>query len=133
MKYPYDREYDPYEEEKNKEKYDLIRQVIFSCSSLLNAAKVRTWDEIVDFYFRDISGLKRDKRELQEKHEAIKPEIEDQRNKIEFYIADIKYPFLSSMLPVLDTEVDLKTSIFFHRRFLANPYLNIKIKQKSNS
>ena len=88
---------------------------------------------IVDFYFRDISGLKRDKRELQEKHEAIKPEIEEQRNKIEFYIADIKYPFLGSMLPVLDTEVDLKTSIFFHRRFLANPNLNIKIKQKSNS
>jgi len=133
MKYPYDREYDPYEEETNKEKYNLNRQVIFSCSSLLNAAKVRTWDEIVDFYFRDISGLKRDKRELQEKHEALKPEIKDQRNKIEFYIADMKYPFLGSMLPVLDTEVDLKTSIFFHRRFLANPYLNIKIKQNSSS
>ncbi len=103
MKYPYDREYDPYEEETNKEKYDLIRQVICSCSSLLNAAKVRTRDEIVDFYFRDISGLKRDKRELQEKHEAINPEIKDQRNKIEFYIAEIKYPFLGSMLPVLDT------------------------------
>ncbi len=70
---------------------------------------------------------------MQEKHEAINPEIEEQRNKIEFDIADIKYPFLGSMLPVLDTEVDLKTSIFFHRRFLANPYLNIKIKQKSNS
>ena len=61
MKYPYDREYDPYEEETNKEKYNLIRQVIFSCSSLLNTAKVRTLDEIVDFYFRDISGLKRDR------------------------------------------------------------------------
>jgi hypothetical protein len=51
MKYPCDREYDPYEEEINKEKYNLIRQVIFSCSSLLNAAKVRVWNEIVDFYF----------------------------------------------------------------------------------
>ncbi len=61
MKYPYDREYDPYEEETNKEKYNLIRQVIFSCSSILNEAKVRTEDEIVDFYFRDISGLKRDR------------------------------------------------------------------------
>jgi hypothetical protein len=67
---------------------------------------------------------------LQEKHEAIKPEIEEQRNKIEFDIADIKYPFRGSMLPVLDTEVDLQTSILFYRRFLANPYLNIKIKQK---
>ncbi len=38
MKYPYDREYDPYEKETNKEKYDLIWQVIFSCSSLLNTA-----------------------------------------------------------------------------------------------
>jgi hypothetical protein len=54
MKYPYDRVCDPYEEEINKEKYDLIRQVIFSCSSLLNAAKVRTWDEIVDFFFLEI-------------------------------------------------------------------------------
>ena len=54
MKYPYDREYDPYEEETNKEKYDLIRQVIFSCSSFLNAAKVLTWDEIVDFFFLEI-------------------------------------------------------------------------------
>ena len=61
MKYLYVREYDPYEEETNKEKYDLIRQVIYFCSSLLNAAKVRVWDEIVDFYFRDIAGLKRDR------------------------------------------------------------------------
>ena len=38
MKYPNDREYDPYEEETNKEKYNLIRQVFFSCSSLLNTA-----------------------------------------------------------------------------------------------
>ena len=129
-KYPYDREYDPYVAKINKEKYELIRQVIFSCSSLLNAAKVRTWDEIVDFYFRDISDL--NETELQEKRDAIKPEIKDQRDKIEFYIADIKYPFLGSMLSVLDT-VDLETSISFHRGFLANPYLNIKIKHKSNS
>ena len=73
----------------------------------------------MDFYFRDIFGL--NETELQEKDEAIKPEFEDQRNKIEFYIADIKYPFLGSTLPVLDTEVDLKTSILFYRRFLANP------------
>jgi hypothetical protein len=82
-------------------------------------------------FLRDISGL--NETELQEKRDAIKPEIKDQRDKIEFYIADIKYPFLGSMLSVLDTEVDLETSNFFHRRFLANPYLNIKIKQKSNS
>jgi hypothetical protein len=121
MKYPYDREYDPYEEETNKEKYDLIRQVIFSCSSLLNAAKVRTCDEIVYFYFRDISGL--NEIELQEKHEAIKPEIKDQWNKIEFAIANIKYPFLGSMLPVLDTEVDLKTTIFSSSIFSQTPTL----------
>ena len=54
MKYPYDREYGPYEEETNKEKYDLIRQVIYSCSLLLITAKVRTWDEIVDFFFLEI-------------------------------------------------------------------------------
>ena len=71
----------------------------------------------MDFYFRDISGLKRDKRELQEKHEAIKPEIEEQRNKIEFYIADIKYPFLGIMLPVLDTLKATLSSLFLNKEF----------------
>jgi hypothetical protein len=52
-------------------------------------------------FFRDISGL--NETELQDKREAIKRETKDQWNKIEFYIADIKYPFLGSMLPVLDT------------------------------
>ena len=130
MKYPNDREYDPYEEETNKEKYNLIRQVIFSCSSLLYAARVRIcdffqlWTSILEIF------LVWSETELQEKHEAIKPEIKDQRNKIEFYIAEIKYPFLGSMLPVLDTEVDLKTSIFFIGDFLANPYLIAHFEEK---
>jgi hypothetical protein len=57
--------------------------------------------------FRDISGL--NETELQEKREAIKRETKDQWNKIEFAIADIKYPFLGSMLPVLDT---LKATLY---------------------
>ena len=79
-------------------------------------------------FFRDISGL--NETELQEKHEALKPEIKDQPNKIEFSIANIKYPFLGSMLSVLDTEVDLKTTIFFHRRFSRKPLLYYKNKTK---
>ena len=96
FKYKLSLEYDPYEE-INKEKYD--QTVIFSCTSLLSAAKERTWDEIVKFFFRDISGLNR--TELQEKRETIKRETEDQWNKIVFYIADVKYPFLGCMLPGL--------------------------------
>ena len=80
-------------------------------------------------FFRDISGL--NETELQEKHEALKPEIKDQPNKIEFSIANIKYPFLGSMLPVLDTEVDLKTTIFFHRQFSRKPLLYYKNKTKT--
>ena len=115
MKYPYVREYDPYEEETNKKKYNLIRQVIFSCSSLLNAAKVRNgtkfWTSILEIF------LVWSETELQEKHEAIKPEIKDQRNKIEFYIAEIKYPFLGSMLPLLDTLKATLSSLFLNKEF----------------
>ncbi len=89
MKYPYVREYDPYKEETNKEKYNLIRQVFFSCSSLLDAAGTKMWTSI----FRDISCLREE--ELQEKHETIKPGTLDQRNKIEFYIREMCHTFLA--------------------------------------
>ncbi len=48
---------------------------------------------------------------MQEKHEAIKPEIKEQRNKIEFYIADLKYPFLGLMLPVMFYQSNAKNGI----------------------
>jgi len=54
---------------------------------------------------------------LQEKRETIKPEIKEQRNKIEFYIAEIKYPFLGSMLPVLDTLKATFSSLFLNKEF----------------
>ncbi len=92
----------------------------------MNATKVRTWDKIVDFYFRDISGL--NETELQEKHEAIKPETKDQRNKIEFYIADIKYPFLGSMLPVLDTLKTTLPSLFLNKELFLSNSEHFKIK-----
>ena len=66
-------------------------------------------------FFRDISGL--NEIELQEKHEAIKPEIKDQPNKIEFAIANIKYPFLGSMLSVLDTLKATLSSLSSHKEF----------------
>ncbi len=80
----------------------------------------------MDFYFRDISGL--NETELQEKHDAIKPETKDQRNKIEFYIADIKYPFLGSMLPVLDTLKATLPSLFLNKEFLLSNSEHFKIK-----
>ena len=66
-------------------------------------------------FFRDISGL--NETELQEKREAIKRETKDQWNKIEFAIADIKYPFLGSMLPVLDTLKATLSSLSSHKEF----------------
>jgi hypothetical protein len=65
--------------------------------------------------FRDISGL--NETELQEKREAIKRETKDQWNKIEFAIADIKYLFLGSMLPVLDTLKATMSSLSSHKEF----------------
>ena len=41
---------DSHKEEKHKEKYNLIRQVINYCSSLLNAAKVGTWNFIQEIF-----------------------------------------------------------------------------------
>ena len=46
MKYPYDVEYDPYVEETNKEKYNKTSYLFLQFTF-----EVRTWDEIVDFFF----------------------------------------------------------------------------------
>ena len=80
-------------EENNKKKYNLVKIFTFFSSNLVNSEKVRTWDEIVTFYktkiedqffFRFQNGLKLD--------------LENRLDKVEYDIADYKYPFLSASL-----------------------------------
>jgi GTPase Era involved in 16S rRNA processing len=76
----------------NAEQYDLIRQVIYSRSSHLNASQVKTWQEIVEFYTKSIEN----DQMLNVQTNELKVEIENKLEKIEFDIADLKYPFLVS-------------------------------------
>ena len=76
----------------NAEQYNLIRQVIFSCSSHLNSSQVKSWKEIVEFY----TGAIDNEQVLNDQTNQLKNEIENKLEKIEFDIADLKYPFLVS-------------------------------------
>jgi hypothetical protein len=80
-------------EDTNTEKYDQIREDIYLCESHLDASQVRTWEEIVKFYSTDISSLT--EKEMDEKYNELKKGIKDKLDKIEFDIADVKYPFLN--------------------------------------
>jgi GTP-binding protein EngB required for normal cell division len=91
FKYELFLEDDSYEE-NNEKKYDHIRQTIYSCRSHLDASQVRTWKEIVEFYSTDTSGLT--EKELEDKYDELKKGIKGKLDKIEFDIADVKYPFL---------------------------------------
>jgi GTPase SAR1 family protein len=87
-------ENDDYEPEINDSKYDEIRKVIWS-SKLFNAKSVKTWDEILAFYEKDIKDLT--DKELEMKRKDLVSNIEEKLNNIEFEIAHIKYPYLEPM------------------------------------
>jgi GTPase SAR1 family protein len=76
----------------NAKKYDEIKRIILSSSSNLNATNVRTWDEIQEFYSSQINALT--EQQLEEKLEQIKLDYADKLDKVEFDIADNKYPFI---------------------------------------
>jgi len=84
-------ENDDYEPEINDPKYDEIRKVIWS-SKLFNAKSVKTWDEILAFYEKDIKDLT--DKELEMKRKDLVSNIEEKLNNIEFEIAHKKYPYL---------------------------------------
>jgi GTPase SAR1 family protein len=84
-------ENDDYEPEINDSKYDEIRKVIWS-SKLFNAKSVKTWDEILAFYEKDIKDLT--DKELEMKRKDLVSNIEEKLNNIEFEIAHIKYLYL---------------------------------------
>ena len=93
----------------NSKQCDYIRQIIFSCSSKMIATKVRTWNEIVEFYERETAGLS--EKEVDEQMNNLIAEIKDKIDKVEFDIADINYPFLEYM-KCLNEEKSLDTIVF---------------------
>ena len=70
------------------EQYELIRQVIYSCSSYLNVSHVRSWNEIVEFYLNEISF----DQVINEQITKIIEETNDKLAKIEWDMAEIIYP-----------------------------------------
>jgi ribosome biogenesis GTPase A len=78
------------DDDVNGDEYNLIKSVIFSCSSHLDTSNVKTWDEVVDSY----TNLNEQDLNVSIRKEAEK--ISDKLSKTEFDIADIKYPFLKS-------------------------------------
>ncbi len=58
---------------------------------MLDASRVKSWDEIVKFYAKDIDELS--EQELRNRIETLKLGLEDKLKKIEFDIADMKYAF----------------------------------------
>jgi nucleoside-triphosphatase THEP1 len=80
--------------DNNKDRFNLIKEVIFNCSSFIDTSNVRTWDEVVKTYRKDSSSVS--EQELNESMSKEAANITDKLSKIEFDIADIKYPFLNS-------------------------------------
>ena len=74
----------------NLEQCNLIRRVILTRNSLLKSSRVKTWDDILNFYTNSIMTNQESKNQMNE----LKREIEDKLDKVEYDIADIKYPFL---------------------------------------
>jgi len=92
----------------NDKQYELIRRIICNCSSHLDASRVRTWTEIKDWYDQDIDKL--DDETVKMKTNQLKEDLEDKLDKVEFDIADIKYPFLKSKLEKLIFLISLASS-----------------------
>ncbi len=84
-------ENDDYEPDINDAKYSELRKIIWS-SRLFNAKNVKTWDEILAFYEKDIKELTG--QELEIKRQDLISNIEHKLDNIEFEIANVKYPYL---------------------------------------
>jgi GTPase SAR1 family protein len=121
-------ENDDYEPEINDSKYDEIRKVIWS-SKLFNAKSVKTWDEILAFYEKDIKDLT--DKELEMKRKDLVSNIEEKLNNIEFEIAHIKYPYLqlnSKEFEKLDD--DEKIIWNFECKYSREQYFDLVTKNK---
>lgn len=69
-----------------------IRGIIFSIAFHLDASKVRTWNEICEFYSKDIKELTNE--EINDKMTVLLSDLENRFGKIELDKANLKYPFI---------------------------------------
>ena len=79
-------------EDFNNNVYNSIRGIILSISFHLNASKVRTWGEICEVYLQNITEMT--SKQLHDQITVLKSEYENRLDKIEWDIADYKYPSL---------------------------------------
>lgn len=75
----------------NEARYSYIREVILSRISYINTSRVRTWDQLIASFLRDFRYAV---TRINEQINDVQSDLEDELNKIEFDIADVKYPFL---------------------------------------
>jgi hypothetical protein len=117
FRFKYFLEVDDNDEEvaTNNAKYDDMRRVIWACSSMLDASGVKSWDSIVKFYAKNIDEMS--EQELRIKMETLELGLEDKLKKIEFDIADIKYPFLKGLKDSSSIRSSLKQYEEFVSRF----------------
>ena len=118
----------------NAEQYDLMRQIIYSSSSHFDASRVRTWTEIKDCYDQDIEKF--DDETVNMKASQLKEDLKNKLGKVEFDIADIKYPFLSKIRENSIDESFILHSIgfnfvfYFECNLSEEEYENIKMMDK---
>jgi GTPase SAR1 family protein len=121
-------ENDDNEPEINDSKYDEIRKVIWS-SKLFNAKSVKTWDEILAFYEKDIKDLT--DKELEMKRKDLVSNLEEKLNNIEFEIAHIKYPYLKSRSKEFEKLDDDEKIIWnFECKYSREQYIDLVTKHK---
>jgi GTPase SAR1 family protein len=87
FKYQVFLENEDHGETKNEDRFDFMRKVILSRKSYIESSRVKTWDQLIDNFSRDIQITRYSMEDLAE-------DLKDELDKIEFDIADVKYPFL---------------------------------------
>jgi hypothetical protein len=117
-------ENDEYESDINDLKYNDIRRQLWS-SKLFNAKNVKTWDQILEFYEKDIKELT--EKEMEIKRKNLISNIEQKLNNVEFEIAHIKYPCLYGLK---DTDSVNKFVYKFECKYTEEEYLDLISEDK---
>jgi hypothetical protein len=87
FKYQVFLKYEDNNDKINQARYSYMREVILSRASYINTSRVRTWNQLNAFYLLNILYTEISLNEL-------KRDLEDELKKLEFDIADLKYPYL---------------------------------------
>jgi septin family protein len=87
----------------NEARYNYIRGLILSRSSIIDCSRVRTWDQINAFYTRDI-------RYTENRINEAKADLEDELRKLESDIADVKYSLIEHG-PLFNLDLSYLTNV----------------------